>query len=117
MSKSTQLFRRDATGVTYSHPEHPDFLVRIKTTKRAKSLDTLKTDNVKTEIIISDKNFLTKDNVTANDLMSVRISVSGSVLSHERLQAILTGVAGQLPAWSTENVILGYEPKTPPLVY
>lgn len=117
MSLSTQVLRRNADGITYSHPQHPDYSVRFKTSKSNKNLDTLRTQNVITEIIITDKNLVSKDNVSADDPMSVRIRVSGSVLSHERLQAILTGVSSQLPTWATENVILGFEPGTPPLVY
>lgn len=116
-TNTTSLYRRDANGITYSSPESPDFLVRFKTTKRAKVLDTLRTDNVATEIIISDKNLVSRDNASADDLLSVRIRVSGSVLSHARLKEILSGVAAQLPLWAEENVVLGFEPSTLPNKY
>lgn len=116
-TNTTSIYRRDANGITYSSPASPDFLVRLKTTKRPKVLDNLRTDNVATEIIISDKHLVSRDNSTADDLLSVRIRVSGSVLSHDRLKEILTGVAAQLPTWAAENVVLGFEPNTPPNKY
>lgn len=114
---STQLYRRDATGITFSSPLAPEFSVRFKTSKKSKTLDGLKTENVATEIIVNDKNTISKDNATSDDLVSVRVRISGSVLSHDRLKTVVAGVAAQLSVWAEENVILGFEPTTPPNKY
>lgn len=114
---NTQLYGRNANGVVFASPEAPGFSVRFKTSKAPKRLDTLKTNNCATEIIINDRNTVTKDSATADDAVSVRIRISGSELSHARLQEILTGVSAQLPQWASENVILGFEPKTLPVKY
>lgn len=114
---NTQLYSSNADGVIYAAPAAPAFTVKFRTTKKGKILDGLKTDNVKTEIIVNDKNTVTKDNATADDLVSIRVSVSGSVLSHARLQEILKGIAAQLPLWADENVILGFAPTSVPTKY
>lgn len=114
---NTQILRREPTGVLYADPASPAFSVRFKSLSTAKSLGNLKTDNVATEIIINDKNTITKDAATADDPISIRIRISGSKLSHARMKALLSGVAAQLPAWANENVILGFEPTTVPVKY
>lgn len=114
---NTQLYSRNATGITYADPATPGFTVRFKTQKAPKRLDNLKTNNVATEIIVNDKFTVSKDAATADDPVSVRIRISGSELSHDRLKVILTGLSKQLPTWAGENVILGFEPTTVPIKY
>lgn len=114
---NTQLYKRDANGIAFADPAAPGFQVRFKTTKASKRLDNLKTNNVVTEIIINDNNTVSKDAATADDPLSIRIRTSGSELSHDRLSAILKGVALQLPNWADENVLLGFEPSTVPVKY
>lgn len=115
--KKTQLYSSNANGSTYADPARPQFQVRFKTVKAPKNLDGLKTDNVITEIICTDKNTVTKDNATADDSISVRVKLSGSQLSHERLKEILTNMAAELPTFANENVIQGFAPVNPPSVY
>lgn len=114
---NTQIYRREPTGVVFADPASPSFSVRFKTVKSSKSLGNLRTENVVSEIIVNDKNTITKDTVTVDDPVSVRIRISGSSLSHARMKAILLGVAHQLPTWGDENVILGFEPTTVPVKY
>lgn len=114
---NTQLYSRNADGITYSSPTSPSFIVRFRTRKSSKSLDGLKTNNVRTEIIINDKNLVSRESATADDACSVRVHISGSELSHARLSELLKGVAAQLPVWADENVILGFEPSTVPVKY
>lgn len=114
---NTQLLSHNPNGVTYGSADFPDFSVRFKTVRTPKRLDSLRTVNLATEIIINDKKAVTKDQATADDSVSVRIRCSGSALSHERLSEILKGVSTQLPIWADENVILGFEPKTLPAKY
>lgn len=114
---NTQLYSHNANGIEYQDPASPGFKVRFKTSKTPKRLDNLRTNNVATEIIVNDVQTVSKDAATGDDPLSIRIRISGSELSHARLQEILAGLSKQLPIWSTENVILGFEPKTVPVKY
>lgn len=114
---NTQLFSRKANGITYSDPARPSFTVRFKTTLSPKTLDGLKTNNIVTEIIVNDKITVTKDGSTSDDPVSVRVRISGSQLSQLALTHILQGLAPQLSSWSTQNVVLGFEPTTVPTSY
>lgn len=112
---TTQVLTRDAYGVTYADPTNPDFSVRFKTTRSAKGLNGVNVDNYLTEVIVNDSNEITIGSTTANDLLSVRVRVSGSIESHDRVKEILTSIASQLDTWGSENVYLGFEPGTAPI--
>lgn len=112
---NTQLLSHDASGVTFADPMKPSFTVRFKTTRNAKSLNGVSTDNYLHEIIINDTNQVSIGAQSANDALSVRIRISGSIESKARLMAIVNSTAAQLPAWSGENVFVGFEPTTLPI--
>lgn len=111
----TQALTRDANGVTFADPTDPDFTVRFKTKRSSKGLNGINVENYLTEIIINDDHDIKKGDVSAVEALSVRIRVSGSASSMPRLEAILASIAGQIPAWSDENVLLGFEPTTVPV--
>lgn len=110
----TQLYSRDANGVTFADPADPDFTIRFKNTQTRKSLAGVQVVNHVEEIVVNDLVPVTLGNSSANDSVSVRIRVSGSAQSHARVKSILKSLAAQLPAWADGNVALGFEPGTPP---
>lgn len=110
------LYRQTSDGSVYADPAKPNFTVRFKTSSAPKSLSGQKTVNYITEIIVNDDIPVTIAGNGVVDPGSIRIRVSGSVESQERLQAILASVAAQLPDWSDENVFVGFNPVTPPAV-
>lgn len=110
----TQLYSRDANGVTFADPTDPDYTIRFKNTQTRKSLGGTQVDNYVEEIVINDLVPVTLGNQTANDSVSVRIRISGSSASHARVKSIMKSVAAQLPGWADGNVALGFEPSTPP---
>lgn len=113
MSK-TQLYSRDANGVTFANPADPDFTIRFKNTRSRKTLNGVSIDNYVEEIVINDLVPVSLDKVSANDSISIRIRVSGTAQSHERVKAILKSVAAQIPSWADGNVALGFEPTVAP---
>lgn len=113
---NTQVLTRDANGVTFADPADPDYRVRFKTSTSNKSLNGVSVPNYVTEIIVNDTVGVTLGNVTANDAIAIRIRCSGSLNSMERRNAILASIASQLATWTSENVMTGFEPVTPPLV-
>lgn len=112
---TTQAQTRDAYGVTYADPANPDYSVRFKTVKSKKTLNGITTDNYMTEVIVSDLNEFSVGSATAVDQLSVRVRISGSVESMDRLKEIATSIASQIGTWGTENVYLGFEPSTAPV--
>lgn len=112
---NTQLLSHDASGVTFADPMKPSFTVRFKTTRNTKSLNGVSTDNYLHEVIVNDTNAVTIGAQSANDALSVRIRISGSIDSKARLAAIVNSIATQLPAWAGENVFVGFEPMTVPV--
>lgn len=112
---NTQLLSHDAYGVTYADPSEPDFSVRFKTSRSKKSLNGVSTDNYLHEIIVTDTNTVTIGGQSANDALSVRVRISGSIESQARLQQIAKSIGTQLTVWSDENVFMGFEPATVPV--
>lgn len=112
---NTQKLRSDAVSVTFADPKDPDFTVRFKTTTSKKTLQGIATDNYVTEIIVNDDNPVTLNGQSVTDPLSLRIKVSGAVVSQDRLKTISASIASQLPTWYTENVFLGFEPVTVPV--
>lgn len=115
MSKPTQLRGQDNYGSTFADPTDPNFTVRFKTNSGRKNLNGLSVDNYITEIIVNDLAPVVSGSVSATDALAVRVRISGSSLSHDRLKKIVGGLAAQLPAWTNENVILGFTPTTIPV--
>lgn len=111
---ATQLYSRDANGVTFADPTDPNYTVRFKNTQTRKSLSGISVDNYVEEIVVNDLNPVTIGAASANDSVSVRIRISGSSLSHTRTKAILKSLAAQLPGWADGNVALGFEPSAAP---
>lgn len=110
-----QLLQHLNDGAIYADPLKPTATCRFKTTSGAKTIDGVRLQNVVTEIIFNDVNPVTAGAKTANDALSVRIRISGSVDSHPRLKALLNSLASQVDEWGTENVLLGFEPTTRPI--
>lgn len=110
-----QLLQHLNDGSIWADPLKPTASCRFKTTPSAKTIDGIRAQNVVTEIIFNDTNPVTAGAKTANDPLSVRIRVSGAVESHSRLKAILNSLASQVDEWGTENVLMGFEPKTAPI--
>lgn len=115
MSNLTQLLTNDAYGVTFADPTDPNFTVRFKTVRNRKNLNGVSVDNYITEIIASDGNEVSVGNTSAMDTLAVRIRMSGSDLSKQRLEAIVKGLASQISSWTDENVFLGFRPETVPV--
>lgn len=113
MSK-TQLYSRDANGVTFADPADPDYTVRFKNTQTRKALGGVSVQNYVEEIVINDLVPVAIGSATANDAVSIRLRISGSDKSHTHVKAILKSLAAQLPAWADSNVALGFEPTTAP---
>lgn len=111
---NTQLYSRDANGVTFADPTDPDYTVRFKNTQSRKTLNGVSVVNYVEEIVINDLVPVTLGSSVGNDSISVRIRISGSAESHARVKQILKSIAGQLPAWADGNVALGFEPVVPP---
>lgn len=112
---NTQVLTRDAYGVTYADPANPDYTVRFKTNRSLKGLNGINVDNFLTEIIVNDRHEVTIGSSTAVDPLSIRVRVSGSIESQDRVKEILSSIASQLSAWATENALLGFEPSTVPV--
>jgi hypothetical protein len=113
--RNLQLYSQQTNGVTYADPLDPDFTVRFKTNSSGKSLNGLQTTNYATEIIVNDVHGITINGIGANDALSIRVRVSGSVASVDRLAEMLGAVASQLSTWASENVLVGFQPSTLPI--
>lgn len=113
MSK-TQLYSRDANGVTFADPTDPDYTVRFKNTQTRKALGGVSVQNYVEEIVFNDLVPVTIGSATVNDAVSIRLRISGSDKSHVRVKAILASLAAQLPTWADNNVALGFEPIVAP---
>lgn len=107
---------QDSSGITYADPAKPDCTVRFRQSTVQKTLNGVQLPNYSADIIANDNNAITVGDVTAYDALSVRIRVSGSLLSKARLRDILTSLAAQMPTWETENVMQGFRPSTAPAI-
>lgn len=107
---------QDNSGITYADPAKPDTTVRFRFTNTVKQLNGVSVPNYATEIIANDNNSITVGGVSAQDALSVRVRVSGTLLSKARLRDILTSVAASMAQWETENVMQGFRPATAPAI-
>lgn len=112
----TQLLNHNANGVTYANPADPDYTVRFKTTSSKKTVAGSILQNSVSEIIVNDSHNITVGSNSVTDNLSVRVRISGSLESRARLSEILASLAGQITTWDSENVFIGFEPTTVPLV-
>ena len=112
---TTQRRTADQISVTFADPSKPSFTVRFKTTNGKKRLQGIALDNIKHEIIVNDINHVNHGDDVLLDPLSLRISFSGAVQSRARLEQIAVAISGQLNGWFSENVLLGFEPVTPPV--
>lgn len=110
-----QLYSQQPNGVTYALPNNPNCTVRFKTSSNPKTLDGKRVTNYVTEIMMNDLHPLTLGSVTVNDALSVRIRVSGSAESMDRLVEMVSNLESKLSAWMTENVLTGFRPTTLPV--
>lgn len=116
MSVNTlQLYSQQQNGVTYCDPSDPDFIVRFKSTSSQKVIDGIKVQNYITEIAANDNHSIVIGAASATDALSVRVRTSGSLQSIPRLKQMLLDLAGKLDTWGTENVLIGFNPSTPPV--
>lgn len=102
-------------GSIFADPLKPSATCRFKTTQSPKVIDGIRLANYVTEIIFNDVNSVTAGEKTANDLLSVRIRVSGALESTARIKTILLSLASQCDEWVTEDVLIGFEPTTAPI--
>lgn len=112
---SLKRLTRSDNGVIFANPTDPNYTVRFKFSTGRKTIDGSRVDNNIAEIIISDLFAVNVgDKKSIVDSLSVRVRVSGSSLSHDRLKAIVQALATDLPKWATEDVLIGFEPTTVP---
>lgn len=116
MSITLSVKSQDNAGVTYADPAKPDTTVRFRFSSTVKQLNGVATPNYATEIIVNDNNPVTIGDVSAQDALSIRCRVSGTLMSKERLRQLLTSAAAQLGTWETENVMQGFRPTTAPVI-
>lgn len=117
MSSATLSVKsQDNAGVTYADPAKPDNTVRFRFSSTVKALNGVTVPNFATEIIVNDNNAVTIGDVSAQDALSIRVRVSGSLSSKTRLRNLLTSIAAQLGTWETENVMQGFRPATAPVI-
>jgi len=107
---------QDSSGVTYADPAKPDMTVRFRFGSTNKVLNGVSVPNLSAEIIANDNNAVTIGGVSAQDALSVRVRVSGTLASKARLRDILTSLAAQVATWETENVMQGFRPSTAPAI-
>lgn len=116
MSITLSVKSQDNAGVTYADPAKPDTTVRFRFTNTVKQLNGVSVPNYATEIIANDNNSVTVGEVSAQDALSIRIRVSGTLMSKTRLRQLLTSLAAQLGQWETENAMQGFRPATAPVI-
>lgn len=102
-------------GSLFADPLKPSATCRFKTTQSPKTIDGIRLNNYVTEIIFNDTSPVTAGEKTANDLLSVRVRVSGALESQARIKSILQSLAAQCDLWVVEDVLIGFEPTTAPI--
>lgn len=105
----------ETNGVTYANPENAT-TVRFRNTSTAKTLNGVSTKNQLTELIVNDDNPVSIAGVSGTDAVSVRLRVSASPASQARVKQILLALASQIDEWTAEDVFLGFNPVTAPVI-
>lgn len=116
MSTTLSVKSQDNSGVTYADPAKPDTTIRFRFSGATKALNGVTVPNYATEIIVNDNNPVTVGDVSAQDALSIRVRVSGTLESKARLRQLLTSLAAQVGQWETENVMQGFRPATAPVI-
>lgn len=115
MPKNMKLQAHLQDGSLFADPLKPSATCRFKTTQSPKTIDGIRLSNYVTEIIFNDTSPVTSGEKTANDLLSIRIRVSGALESSARIKTILLSLASQCDEWANEDVLIGFEPSTAPI--
>lgn len=115
MSHELKLYSQQPNGVTFSDPSDPDYTVRFKTTSARKILDGQAAQNYITEITINDDHPVVIGAKTVVDTLSVRLRISGSLHSHDRLKEIVANLVSTVGDWANEDVFIGFQPTTLPV--
>lgn len=106
--------KTENTGIVYADPNDPDYTVRLKHSTSSKVLAGVQTQNQVTEIIVNDMFPLSISGVNANDAVSVRLRVSGALLSTSRKTEMAKLLMHTLDSWLDEDVLKGFNPTTVP---
>jgi len=114
INNSMQRLRQDANGSTYADPLNPNHVIRFKCVRSAKKLGTANTTNYILEVIANDTTPVDINGDTYNDAVSVRLRISGCLESGARKAQIAKAICAQVSTWLDENVMVGFEPTTPP---
>lgn len=107
--------KTETSGIVYADPSKPDCTVRVKHNAAAKSLGGNQVTNQVTEVIYNDNNTVTIGTTSVVDPLSVRVRISGSLLSGARKKALLVSLCATLGAWDDEDVMSGFNPTTLPV--
>lgn len=116
MPTTLSVKSQDNAGITYANPAKPDTTIRFRFSGSTKALNGVTVPNYASEIIVNDNNEVTVGDVTAQDALSLRLRVSGSLGSKARLRQLLLSLVAQLGTWETENVMQGFRPTTAPVI-
>lgn len=116
MPTTLSVRSQDNAGVTYANPAKPDTTIRFRFSSAVKQLNGVTVPNYATEIIVNDNNPVEIGTVSAQDALSIRVRVSGTLSSKARLRQLLTSLAAQLGTWETENTMQGFRPTTAPVI-
>jgi len=116
MPTTLQVLRQLNDGIVYASPTKPDLTCRFKFTNSIKTLNGVSVSNNLREIIYNDNNPVVIGDVSANEAISVRIRVSGSVHSSARVRQLLLSFAAQTAAWEGQHVFAGFQPTTLPIL-
>lgn len=106
----------EPTGVLFADPAKPDSTIRFKGTDANKGLNGVTVKNFVEEIIVNENHAITINGSPAADPLSIRIRISGTQASSDRLKEFLLAICAQLPDWIDEGVLQGFRPETAPVV-
>lgn len=107
--------KTENTGIVYAEPTDPDHTVRLKHSAQIKNLKGLQVTNQVTEVVVNDNHSISIGSESAQDLLSIRVRISGSLQATSRKKALLTALLSTLEAWQDEDVLSGFNPATVPV--
>jgi hypothetical protein len=105
----------EPNGVVYADPATATS-VRFRNTSTSKTLNGAVTKNQLTELIYNDDNAVVVGGINSVDAVSVRLRVSASPASQARVKQILLAMAAQITTWEDEDVFMGFNPVTAPVI-
>lgn len=110
-----KVIKVDQYGITYADPADPNKQVRFKTTSARKNVDGVSVTNYVSEIIINDESPLDGDcGSCANEAISVRLRVSGSMESRTAVESLINILTTNMTDFLSDNVFYGFQPTNPP---